>query len=118
MQRSIKNSKKFVYYNEELVTNSKFQTQLSQKLQQFRTCRKNKECSIFQDLSEYIIFSYNCKLLDWSFKGVTIEAASWEEIFFRQNDTIRGNFMHRLRTLSKLENAIFTVFSENLLGES
>src|SRR6185437_5415658 len=48
--------KKFVYYNEELVTNSKFQTQLSQKLQRFRTCRKNKKCSIFRDLSEYIIF--------------------------------------------------------------
>ena len=62
-----KNSKKFVYYNEELVTNSKFQTQLSRKLQRFRTCRKNKKCSIFHDLSEYIIFSYGCKLLDWSY---------------------------------------------------
>src|SRR5271168_2124346 len=51
-----KNSKKFVYYNEELVTNSKFQTQLSRKLQRFRTCRKNKKCFIFHDLSEYIIF--------------------------------------------------------------
>src|SRR3954451_3454981 len=40
---SAKNSKKFVYYNEELVTNSKFQTQLPRKLQRFRTCRKNKE---------------------------------------------------------------------------
>ena len=48
-----KNSKKFVYYNEELVTNSKFQTQLSRKLQRFRTCRKNKKCSISHDLSEY-----------------------------------------------------------------
>src|SRR3569623_84951 len=65
---SAKNSKKFVYYNEELVTNSKFQTQLSRKLQRFRTCRKNKKCSIFHDLSEYIIFSYDCNLLDWSFK--------------------------------------------------
>ena len=62
---SAKNSKKFVYYNEELVT--KFQTQLSRKLQRFRTCCKNKKCSIFHDLSEYIIFSYDCKLLDWSF---------------------------------------------------
>ena len=53
---SVKNSKKFVYYNEELVTNSKFQTQLSRKLQRFRTCRKNKKCSIFHDLSEYIFF--------------------------------------------------------------
>ena len=50
-----------------LYTNSKFQTQLSRKLQRFRTCRKNKKCSIFHDLSEYIIFSYDCKLLDWSF---------------------------------------------------
>ena len=56
-----------VYYNEELVTNSKFQTQLSRKLQRFRTCRKNKKCSIFHDLSEYIIFSYGCNWLDWSF---------------------------------------------------
>ena len=63
-----KNSKKFVHYNEELVTNSKFQTQLSRKLQRFRTCRKNKKCSIFHDLSEYNIFSYDCNLLDWSFK--------------------------------------------------
>ena len=54
MQKSIfpqKNSKKFVYYNEELVTNSKFQTQLSRKLQRFRTCRKNKKFSIFHELS-------------------------------------------------------------------
>ena len=36
-----------VYYNEELVTNSKFQIQLSQKLQRFRTCCKNKKCSSF-----------------------------------------------------------------------
>src|SRR6185312_12331297 len=59
MQKSIfrkKNSKKFVHYNEELVTNSKFQTQLSRKLQRFRTCCKSKKCSIFHDLSEYIIF--------------------------------------------------------------
>src|SRR3954462_14031599 len=48
-----KNAKKFVYYNEELVTNSKFQSQLSRKLQRFRTYRKNKKCSIFHDLSEY-----------------------------------------------------------------
>src|SRR3569623_1395367 len=41
------NSKKFVYYNEELVTNSKFQTQLSRKLQRFRTCRKNKNAPFF-----------------------------------------------------------------------
>jgi hypothetical protein len=45
-----------VYYNEEFVTNSKFQTQLSQKLHQFRTYRKNKKCSIFHELSEYINF--------------------------------------------------------------
>src|SRR5688572_8093146 len=64
---SAKNSKKFVYYNDKLVTNSKFQTQLSRKLQRFRTCRKNKKCSIFHDLSEYIIFSYDCKLLYWPF---------------------------------------------------
>src|SRR3569623_410027 len=66
---SATNSKKFVYYNEELVTNSNFQTQLSRKLQRFRTCRKNKKCFIFHVLSEYIIFSYGCKLLDWSFNN-------------------------------------------------
>src|SRR6185437_988029 len=59
-----KNSKKFVYYNEELVTNSKFQTQLSRKLQRFRTCSKNKKCSIFHDLSEYIIF--HMVVTDWT----------------------------------------------------
>ena len=30
-----------------------FQTQLSQKLQRFTICRKNKKCSIFHELSEY-----------------------------------------------------------------
>src|SRR5207249_1542175 len=50
---SAKNLKKFVYYNE---MHEQFQTQLSRKLQRFRTCRKNKKCSIFHDLSEYIIF--------------------------------------------------------------
>src|SRR6185437_13662076 len=50
---SAKNSKKFVFYNEELVTNSKFQTQFSRKLQRFRTCHKNKKCSIFHELKEY-----------------------------------------------------------------
>jgi hypothetical protein len=62
MQKSIKNSKKFVYYNDMTVT--KFQTQLSRKPQRFITCRKNKKCSIFHDLFEYIIFSYDCSLLD------------------------------------------------------
>src|ERR1700754_3150447 len=71
MQKSAKISKKFVYYNEELVTNSKFQTQLSRKLQRFRTCRKNKKCSIFHDLSEYIIFPYDCNLLDCLFARVS-----------------------------------------------
>src|SRR3954470_7528585 len=72
---SAKNSKKFVYYNKELVHKFKFQTQLSRKLQRFRTCRKNKKCFIFHDLSEYIIFSYDCNLLDWSFK-LTISLAA------------------------------------------
>ena len=49
-------AKKFVYYNEELVHKFNFQTQLSRKLQRLRTRRKNKKCSIFHDLSEYIIF--------------------------------------------------------------
>ena len=71
MQKSIfsqKIQKSLCITTKSLYTNSKFQTQLSRKLQRFRTCRKNKKCSIFHDLSEYIIFSYGCKLLDWSFK--------------------------------------------------
>src|SRR3982750_4179544 len=70
MQKSIflqKIQKSLCITTKSLYTNSKFQTQLSQKLQRFRTCSKNKKCSIFHDLSEYIIFSYGCKLLDWSF---------------------------------------------------
>src|SRR3569623_1038451 len=51
-----KKFKKFVYYNEELAHKFKFQTQLFRKLQRFKTCRKNKKCSIFHELSEYIIF--------------------------------------------------------------
>src|SRR6185437_8438365 len=47
-----KNSKKFVYYNENMYTNSKFPTQLSRKLQRYRTCRKNNKCSIFHELPE------------------------------------------------------------------
>ena len=71
MQKSIfpqKIQKSLCITTKSLYTNSKFQTQLSRKLQRFRTCRKNKKCFIFHDLSEYIIFSYDCKLLDWSFK--------------------------------------------------
>src|SRR3954470_7507977 len=44
---SAKNSKKFVYYNEELIHKFKFQTQLSRKLQRFRRCRKNKNAPVF-----------------------------------------------------------------------
>jgi hypothetical protein len=54
-----------VYYNEKLVTNSKFQTQLPRKLQQFRTCRKNKKCSICHDLFDYIIF-FHMVITDWT----------------------------------------------------
>src|SRR4051812_14562894 len=70
MQKSIfpqKIQKSLCITTKSLYTNSKFQTQFSRKLQRFRTCRKNKKCSIFHDLSEYIIFSYDCNLLDWSF---------------------------------------------------
>ena len=73
MQKSMfrqKIQKSLCITNEGLVTNSKFQTQLSRKLQRFRACRKNKKCSIFHDLSEYIIFSYGCNWLDWSFNVV------------------------------------------------
>src|SRR3569623_1278423 len=70
MQKSIfpqKIQKSLCITTKSLYKNSNFQTQLSRKLQRFRTCRKNKKCSIFHDLSEYTIFSYGCKLLDWSF---------------------------------------------------
>src|SRR3569623_458669 len=63
IQKSIffaKNLKKFVYYKE----NMNFQTQLSRKLQRFRTCRKNKKCSIFHELSEY---QQKGQLFSWSF---------------------------------------------------
>ena len=55
-----------------LYTNSKFQTQLSRKLQRFRTCRKNKKCSIFHDLSEYIIFHMVVKLPFFQITAVDI----------------------------------------------
>src|SRR3954470_19344779 len=76
MQKSIfpqKIQKSLCITTKSLYTSSKLQTQLSRKLQRFRTCRKNKKCSIFHDLSEYIIFSYDCKLLDWSFKPGLLE---------------------------------------------
>src|SRR3569623_2110680 len=68
-----------------LYTNSKFQTQLSRKLQQFRTCIKNEKCSIFHDLSEYIIFSYDCNLLDWSFKYANfgLKYANKNRLYFK-----------------------------------
>src|SRR6185437_509848 len=94
---SAKNSKKFVYYNEKLVTNSKFQTQLSRKLQRSRTCRKNKKCSIFHDHSEYIIFSYDCNLPDWSFKYERRQAHG-SIINYLINHAIQI-FLHKIRCL-------------------
>ena len=57
---STKNSKQFVYYNENMYTNSNFQMQFSRKLQRFRGCRKNKKCSIFHELYEYQQTWYSC----------------------------------------------------------
>ena len=62
MQKSIfpqKIQKSLCITTKSLYTNSKFQTQLSRKLQRFRICRKNKKCSIFHGLSEYIIFLHS-----------------------------------------------------------
>ena len=59
MQKSLfpqKIQKSLCITTKSLYTNSKFQTQLSRKLQRFRGCHKNKKCPIFHDLSEYIIF--------------------------------------------------------------
>src|SRR3954470_19040731 len=72
MQKSIfpqKIPKSLCITTKSLYTNSKFQTQLSQKLQRFRTCRKNKKCSIFHDLSEYQQKWQLFPPLDWSFKS-------------------------------------------------
>src|SRR3954462_10332769 len=55
-------------HNENMYTNSKFQTQLSRKLQRFRTCRKNKKCSIFHELFEYQQKMATFFPLIWSFK--------------------------------------------------
>src|SRR5688500_18875239 len=57
MQKSIfrKKFKKVCVLQRQACTNSKFQTQLSRKLQRFKTCRKNKKCSIFHDLSEHTL---------------------------------------------------------------
>ena len=63
-----KKFKKFDYYNENIYTNSYFQMHLSCWGKRFRERRKNIKCSIINDLSEYIIFSYYCKLLGWYFK--------------------------------------------------
>src|SRR6185437_12527675 len=53
---SKKNSKMFVYYNEELVTIS---NAIISKTTTIQNMFKNKKCSIFHDLFEYIIFSYD-----------------------------------------------------------
>jgi hypothetical protein len=49
--------------------NRNFQTRISRNGNFFRLYRKRIKCSIFLEFFEYIIFSYGCKLLDWSFKG-------------------------------------------------
>src|SRR5207253_2634650 len=92
-----------------LYTNSKFQTPLSRKLQRFRTCRKNKKCSIFHDLSEYIIFSYDCKLLDWSFNStnannpVSIHMASQETSICIYFNSSQDNTVCNYNSLFTLE---------------
>ena len=72
MQKSIfpqKIQKSLYITTKSLYTNSKFQTQLSRKLQRFRTCCKNKKCSIFHEPFEFMIFpnisffSYGCNWL-------------------------------------------------------
>ena len=61
-----KKFKKVCVLQRRVCKKSKFQMQLSRKLQRFRTCRKNKKCSIFHDLSEYIrhsamrVLTLNC----------------------------------------------------------
>ena len=84
-----KKFKKVCVLQRRVCNKSKFQTQLSQKLQRFRICRKNKKCSIFHDLFEYIIFSYDCKLLDWSFNQ---RRSSSKEAFSRL-ESARNRFL-------------------------
>ena len=84
-----KNSKKFVYYNENMYTNSKFQMQFSRKLQRFRGCRKNKNCSIFYELSEYgNFFSHWTDPLNRGFR--VLPGSSFTGI------TLNGHSSHRL----------------------
>ena len=66
---SAKNSKKFDYYNENMYTKLYFQMHLSRWGKRFRWCHKNKKCSIFHALSKYIIFSYDCNWVIYSFKS-------------------------------------------------
>jgi hypothetical protein len=55
----------FVVINE--FQNRQLQMQLSQKLQRFRIYRKNKKCSIFHELPEYVQKWATFFPLDWSF---------------------------------------------------
>src|SRR3954470_13724210 len=99
MQKSIfpqKIQKSLCITTKSLYTNSKFQTQLSRKLQRFRTCRKNKKCSIFHDLSEYTILGGISFLhtsffqVDWSYKKC--DAKYKFPSFFAKNFFIYANF--------------------------
>jgi hypothetical protein len=53
---SAKNSKKFVYYNEELYTNSRFQTQLSQNYNDSEHAVKTKNATFFSSFRIYHFF--------------------------------------------------------------
>src|SRR3569623_748849 len=112
MQKSIfpqKVQKSLCITTKSLYSNSKFQTQLSRKLQRFRTCRKNKKCSIFHDLPEYIIFSYGCKLLDWSFKRLSLSpygiilslVAKPQSVFTNLSLLNRSSIAQRLTVLAR-----------------
>ena len=63
-----KTQKSLCITTKSLYTNSKFKRNYLENYNDSEHAVKTKKCSIFHDLSEYIIFSYGCKLLDWFFK--------------------------------------------------
>src|SRR3569623_1896267 len=69
MQKSIsaKNSKKFVYYNEELV--HKFKRNYLENYNDSEHAVKTKNAPFFMIFPNISFFSYDCNLLDWTFKG-------------------------------------------------
>jgi hypothetical protein len=89
---SAKKFKKVCVLQRKHECNFNFQTQLSQKLQRFRACRKNKKCSIFRIYNFYVEFFR----VDWSFKTVV----SNSQVVRTPNVFLKGLFRsHSKRSL-------------------